>query len=763
MSPGRNDPCPCGSGRKYKHCHGAIAPTSDPPPAAAKVDVKRSLQQARSLHLKGFLPEAEALYLEVLKHSPRQADAKNLLGVLCAQRDDPASALVWIGEAIAIDPRNPAYRFNYGKTLLQVKRPREACQALERATALRGDQAETHNELGLARMDDGNLTAATAAFRRALSLQPDYMEAHNNLALALHRQGEYDEAGASLRRALELEPQSTEVMGNLGMVLRAQGRAAEAVETYRAALVSSPREPVTLTNLGNALIDLSRHEEAIACFREAIAVAPDYAEAHYNWGTAHLRADQFQAAAEKFSDALARNPDFPGAAGGLGSALFELGRVEEAIQALRRALLLQPDDKDVHSFLLFSQLHSSEVTAKQIFAEHCEWARRHAARFVPGSATRRNSPEPERRLRIGYVSGDFRHHSVAQFFEPVLAQHDRGRFEIFCYSNLSFGDATTELLRGRADCWREISSLSDDAAADLVRSDGIDILVDLSGHTKYNRLLVFARKPAPVQATWLGYLNTTGLEAIDYRITDPKASPEGRLDAFHSEQLLRLPDCQWCYQPPPGCPEVSDPPAARNGFVTFGSFSSLAKIGPRVVELWCRLLELDPNARLLIVGRGLGAIREGYLSRFGNRGIAPERVDLREFQSFRNYLALHGSVDVTLDTFPYAGGTTTCHSLWMGVPVVSLAGDSPPSRGGVSLLKTVGLDELVADTPQRYLDIACDLAGDTGTLATLRTSMRARMSASPLMDAARFAHELEQAYRSMWRRWCETARSGSGT
>jgi predicted O-linked N-acetylglucosamine transferase (SPINDLY family) len=197
--------------------------------------------------------------------------------------------------------------------------------------------------------------------------------------------------------------------------------------------------------------------------------------------------------------------------------------------------------------------------------------------------------------------------------------------------------------------------------------------------------------------------------------------------------------------------------------VTFGSFSSLAKIGPRVVELWCRLLELDPNARLLIVGRGLGAIREGYLSRFGNRGIAPERVDLREFQSFRNYLALHGSVDVTLDTFPYAGGTTTCHSLWMGVPVVSLAGDSPPSRGGVSLLKTVGLDELVADTPQRYLDIACDLAGDTGTLATLRTSMRARMSASPLMDAARFAHELEQAYRSMWRRWCETARSGSGT
>ena len=763
MPVGRNDPCPCGSGRKYKHCHGAIASTADPPPKAAKVDVKRSLQWARSLHLKGFLPEAESLYLEVLKHSPRQADAKNLLGVLCAQRGDPASALAWIGEAIAIDPRNPAYRFNYGKTLLQLKRPREACQALERATALRGDQAEAHNELGLARMDDGNLKAATAAFRRALSLQPDYVEAHNNLALALHRQGEYDEAAARLRRALELEPQSIKVMSNLGMILRAQGRAAEAVETYRAALALDPREPVTLTNLGSALIDLSRHEEAIACFREAIAVAPDYADAHYNWGTAHLRAERFHAAADKFSDALARDPAFPGAAGGLGSALFDLGRVEEAIQAFRRALILRPDDKDVHSFLLFSQLHSSEVTAKQVFAEHCEWARRHAARFVSASAAHRNSPESERRLRVGYVSGDFRHHSVSQFFEPVLTQHDRGRFEIFCYSNLSFVDATTERLRRGADCWRETSSLGDDAVADLVRGDGIDVLVDLSGHTKYNRLLVFARKPAPVQATWLGYLNTTGLDTIDYRITDSHASPEGLLDALHSEQLLRLPDCQWCYQPPPDCPEVSDPPAERNGFVTFGSFSSLAKIGPKVIELWCRLLELIPSARLLIVGRGLGVLREEYLSRFGSRGIGPGRIDLRDFQSFRNYLALHGSVDVILDTFPYAGGTTTCHSLWMGVPVVSLAGDSAPSRGGVSLLKTVGLDELVADTRQRYLDIACDLASDTGKLAVLRTSMRARMSASPLMDAPRFTHELEQAYRSMWRRWCETARVDSET
>jgi predicted O-linked N-acetylglucosamine transferase (SPINDLY family) len=342
----------------------------------------------------------------------------------------------------------------------------------------------------------------------------------------------------------------------------------------------------------------------------------------------------------------------------------------------------------------------------------------------------------------------------------MLAQHERGGFEIFCYYNLSRKDATTERLRGTADCWREIASMSDDAVADLVRADAIDVLVDLSGHTRYNRLLVFARKPAPVQATWLGYLNTTGLDAIDYRITDRHASPEGLLDAFHSERLLRLPDCQWCYQPPLDCPEVTSAPSKRGAAVTFGAFSSLAKIGPRVITQWCRLLERLPDARLLVLGLGLSSVREEYLSRFAGRGVAPERIDLHDFQSFRDYLAMHEEVDVMLDTFPYTGGTTTCHALWMGVPVVSLVGSSAPSRGGASLLRAIGLNELVVDTPEQYLDTACDLAGNPGRLSVLREGMRARMSGSPLMDISRFTNHLEQAYRSMWRRWCEDRKVG---
>jgi predicted O-linked N-acetylglucosamine transferase (SPINDLY family) len=697
------------------------------------------------------------LYREILERSPRNADAMNMFGVLCAQRGDPASALEWIGKAVGVDSQNAVYRFNFGKILLQLGRTREACGALERAAALDPGNTEAHNELGLALGEVGSFEAAEAAFRKALSVDPGYWAAHNNLGLLLHRVGRHEEAGVSLRRAIEIEPQSPGTLGNLGLVLRTQGRAAEAVDAYRAALALSPEDPALLTNLGNALADLVRHEEAVACFRDAVAAAPNHASAYYNWGSLYLRSEQFQSASEKFRAALAIDPHLGEAEVGLASALLDLGRIDEAIEACRRALLLRPHDPDAHSRLLFTLLHSAEVGPRQVFEEHREWARKHTDSFSSGFPRHANSREPERRLRIGYVSGDFRHHSVAQFFEPVLARHDRGAFEIFCYHNLLRADETTERLRGSADSWCEIASLVDAAVADRVRADRIDILVDLSGHTKFNRLLVFARRPAPVQVTWLGYLNTTGLDAIGYRITDARATPQGSLDALHSERLVRLPDSQWCYQPPLDCPEVSTPPAVREKRpVTFGVFSSLAKIGPRVIALWCKLLERVPEARLLIMGLGLDSMRDEYLSRFAAQGAAPARVELRGFQSFRDYLAMHDAVDVMLDTFPYAGGTTTCHALWMGVPVISLVGDSAASRGGASVLGTIGLDELVAATSDEYLDKACALAGDLARQSTLRAGMRARMSASPLMDAARFTRHLEKAYRSMWRDWCRT-------
>ncbi|HEY6241910.1 MAG TPA: tetratricopeptide repeat protein [Burkholderiales bacterium] len=755
MSAGRNDPCPCGSGRKYKHCHGAIAPMSGQSPQPAGFDVRRSLERAWGLHQQGFLLEAEALYQDALKRSPRNAEAMNMLGILCAQRGDPSLASEWIGKAISVDPQSPAYHFNLGKALRQLSRPVEAARTLERAVALRGEYAEALNELGLAQMEAGDLEASKTAFRRALSLQPRYFEAQNNLGLAWYKQGGYEEASSSFNRAMELDPRSAEARSNLGMVYRAQGYRARAAESYRAALALSSRDPVSLSNLGNAFIDLAEYGQAITCFREATTLAPDNAEAHCYWGTAYHCNGQPLLAAEKFSEVLARNPEHIEALIGLGAALHDLGHVDEAIATYRRLLKLRPEDAQRHSALLFFLLYSPGITSESLFAEHREWARKHAGNLASRSLPHRNSPEPERRLRVGYVSGDLRSHPVGYFFEPVLAHHERAGFEIFCYYNLAFVDALSERLRGLSDAWHVISKLDDAAVDELVRNDGIDILVDLSGHTVYNRLALFARKPAPVQATWLGYLGTTGLESVDYRITDRYASPEGLLDPFHTERLQRLPDSQWCYQAPADCPEVAELPAMKAGFVTFASLSTLAKIRPPAIELWCRLLERMPGARLVIVAKGLESIREEYLARFADRGIAAERVKLLGGQPFGDYLALHNSVDLILDTFPYAGGTTTTHALWMGVPVVSLAGDTSPSRSGASLLSVVGLQELVAETPEQYLDIASELAGDLPRLSALRSGMRKRMTESALMDPVRFTRNLEQAYRSMWRRWCD--------
>jgi protein O-GlcNAc transferase len=719
------------------------------------VNVRGTLERAQDLHRQGYLPEAALLYREILQRSPGHAATMNSLGILCAQQGDKESALEWIGRAVAVDSRSAAYLVNYGKALLQLGRAAEACAALERAAALEPRHAAAYHELGLARCEAGKLEDAEAALRRALFLDPNSWEVHSDLGLLLHRLGRDDEAVRSLRKAVEIEPRSVDALRNLGLVLRSQERAAEAAEIYRAALALRPKDPVTLSNLGNALLDLAKRDEAAACFEEAVALSPGYADAHHNWGLLHLRSGEFHLASEKFRAALAINPRLGDAEKGLASALHDLGRVDEAIAAGRRALVQLPNDREAHSQLLFSMLHSPDIDPRETFEEHREWARRHA-RGLSAFSQHENPAEPERRLRVGYVSGDFRQHSVSQFFEPVLARHDRAAFQIFCYHNLRHSDETTERLRRSADCWREIATLADDAVADLVRSDHIDILVDLSGHTRFNRLSAFARKPAPVQATWLGYPGTSGLDSIDYRISDARASPEGLFDSLHSERLVRLPHSQWCYQAPADCPEVSA--ATRAGDkVTLGAFSSLAKIGPRVIALWGRLLERLSEARLLVVGLGLEAMQDEYRARFAAEGVAPDRIELRGFQSFRDYLALHGAVDLMLDTFPYTGGTTSCHALWMGVPVVSLTGHFTPSRGGASLLGAIGLEELVAGTPDEYLNKACALANDRERLSALRAGMRDRMSASPLMDAARFTHGLEEAYRSMWRRWCSRA------
>lgn len=640
--------------------------------------------------------------------------------------------------------------------------------------------------LALDHYQAGRMDDAERMCRLVLGAEPGAADALHLLGAIAHRRGDHEQALELIEEAARIEPSRADYLNTLGVAHQALGRIAEAEDCFRGALSLKPDYAVAHNNLGIALRDLKRPQEAESSFHEAVRIQPDYAEAHNNRGNVLSELGQLEKAERSLRQAIRIRPDYAEAHGNLGIVLRGMRKLVEAERSTRRAVALKPDYAEAHNDLgvaLFGLGRVAEAersyrealalnpalavaqgnlayllncvsgrSAAEIHAAHREFAQR----FCPPADSRphRNARDPRRRLRVGYVSADLRHHSVAFFIEPVLARHDRENFEIFCYSNSAHADAVTERLKSSADHWREASSLDDEALAGLVRDDGIDILVDLSGFSANNRLTVFARKPAPVQATWLGYLNTTGLDAMDYRITDRHASPEGRLDAYHSERLVRLPDSQWCFQPAAESPEVGPPPCVKSGQITFAVFSNPAKIGAEVIELWSRLLARAAGSKLLVIANGLASIPEDFIARFVHHGIAKERLRVLGSRPFREYLAMHGQADVMLDTFPFTGGTTTCHALWMGVPVISLVGDTATSRGGASLLHAVGLSELVAQSPDQYIDIACGLAQDAARLASLRAGMRERMRASALMDAQRFTRNLESAYRLMWQTWC---------
>ena len=622
-------------------------------------------------------------------------------------------------QVLSLDPANVAALNNLGNLLLVRGRAAEAAPHYRRVLELAPGLAVAHGHLGKALFAIGSFDEAERCYRKACELDPALAEPHADLARLLWRTGRVEQAEPLMRRAVALSPANAEFHNRLGVIAALLGRKEELVQHFRRALDLDPDLAEAHGNLGNALMTLGRLEEAEPTLRRALTLDPGLASAHLN----------------------------------LANVMFSAGRLEEAEAGFRRAAALDPADREALSSLAFVLNYVPGKSAAEIFAAHREYALCLPARAAPGSHG--NSRDPGRRLRIGYVSADFRNHSVAIFFEPVLAAHDRQGFEIFCYYNFPDADAVTARLKSLADGWSDVFRLEDDRLASLIRDDAIDILVDLGGHSMHNRLPVFARKPAPLQATWLGYTNTTGLDAIDYRVADACLAPEGALDALHSEKILRLPECTACYRPPAGSPDVSPPPSASSGSVTFAAFTNLSKVAEPMIELWSRLLMRVPGSRLLVVSAVRDAVPAGYADRFARYGISRERLEVLGRQPMYAYLALHQRVDLVLDTWPFSAGTTTCHALWMGVPVVALVGETATSRCSSTYLHAVGLDELVAYSPDQYAAIAERLAKDQRRLAELRSGMRARMAASPLMDEKRFTLHLENAYRDMWRAWCE--------
>jgi predicted O-linked N-acetylglucosamine transferase (SPINDLY family) len=595
---------------------------------------------------------------------------------------------------------------------------------------------------------------AADCYRRALAGLPDDAGLHSNLGAALLALGRLDEAADSFEQALRLRPGLAEAASNLGLTLLNQGKVQEAVLRLREALRLRPDLAEVHNNLGLALLALGVGDEAVSCFRQAVRLRPDLADAHNNLGLTLADRGHADEALACYERAVQLDPDHPGALTNLGHARKDQGCLSDAVACYRKALEVRPDDARLHSNLLLALNYQPGADPGEILREARGYTQRHAASLASTLRPHPVRPRAGRRLRIGYVSADFREHPVAYFLEPILAAHDRARFEIIGYTAVAQPDLVTHRLRGYADQWRSLVGLPDEQAAELIRQDGIDILVDLSGHTGGNRLLVFARKPAPVQASYLGYLGTTGLPTMDYYLTDALADPPGQTEAHYQEQLVRLPGCGFCYQPGPAPDVRPEPPASQSGRVTFGCLNSLAKVSDEVLALWARVLAAVRGSRLVLpTGAGRHA-EERVCTTLARDGVAPERALLRERAASRfDYLERYHAIDLCLDPFPYNGVTTTCDALWMGVPVLTLAGRTCVSRQGVRFLRTVGLDELIADRPEEYVRLATDLAGDMPRLAALRRGLRERMRGSPLTDPTRFTRHLEAAYAGMWDRF----------
>jgi protein O-GlcNAc transferase len=645
--------------------------------------------------------------------------------------------------------------------------------------------------MGLQAKARGNPEQALTCFERALQQGLESAELLYLIGDTLHDLSRLDQAIERLQRARKLDSQHVGAVYTLAVALQDKGMLEEAIACYRVAEALRPDHAKTYNNMGSAYLRIGQSDEAIACFKKASHLDPDFFMAHYNLGSVHYQNRNIADAKQSFQRALLLKPDFAQAHNNFANLLKEEGQLklaaveyrlaihynqnlteayfnlanvlikiwhtEEALALLERLLTIDPQNEIGHSNYLFYAHYSDRFNADDFYRMARNWEQMHAAVFEERAKKIKftNLVDTERRLKIGYVSADFCLHPVGLFIESVLASHDKSDVEVYCYYNFIQRDKLTTRIATLVDHWRDIHGVSDELVEALIRQDEIDILVDLSGHTEANRLLLFARKSAPVQVTWLGYFATTGISAIDYLIADQVGVPESHRKHF-AETVWYLPDTRLCFSVPEINLPVSPLPALKNDYITFGCFQNMSKVGDKVLATWAAILTDLPDARFRWQCHQLKdpEVVQELMLRLQQNGIDPARMTLLGSVAHEAYLSAHSEVDMILDTFPYPGGTTTCEALWMGVPTLTLAGDTLLSRQGASLLTAVGLSDWIVTSRKDYIDKALTLAGDIPKLAKLRAVLREQVKTSPLLDAPRFAHGLEEAYRSMWRKWC---------
>ncbi|GAQ83123.1 N-acetylglucosamine transferase [Klebsormidium nitens] len=721
----------------------------------------------------GHLMEGIEAFRKALVLQPDFAEAKEHLAIVLTDlgtrfklAGNAQEGIQRYYEAIEVNPRcAPAY-YNLGVVYSEMGQYAHALSFYEKAAQLRPLYAEAHCNMGVIYKDRGDLLAAIACYERCLMVAPNFTIARNNLAIALtdlgtkvKLDGNLQQGIAYYKRALVYNSHYADAMYNLGVAYGEMLNFDMAIVMYELALHFNPQCAEACNNLGVIYKDRDNLDRAVECYTMALRIKPSFSQSLNNLGVVYTVQGKMDAALTMIQAALAASPSYSEAYNNLGVLHRDAGNIPAAIKAYEQCLSLDPDSRNAgqNRLLALNYIHGGEDDS--LFEAHRDWGRRFSTLF-PKFDTWPNEKDPERPLVIGYISPDYFTHSVSYFIEAPLTHHDPQKYKVVIYSAVVKADAKTlrfrEAVVARGGVWKDVYGVDEKLVAQAVRSDGVDILVELTGHTANNKLGVAACKPAPVQVTWIGYPNTTGLSTVDYRITDELADPSTTKQR-HIETPLRLPRCFLCYTPSLEAGPVAPTPALSNNFVTFGSFNNLAKITPRVLKLWARILKALPGARLVVKCKPFScrSISERFMASLEAEGVDPVRVDLLPLILLNHdHMQSYALMDISLDTFPYAGTTTTCESLYMGVPCVTMAGGTHAHNVGVTLLKQLGLECLTAHSPDEYVTTAVRLASDIPRLAAMRAGMRDRMLTSPLCDGPSFVRDLESAYRKVWRNYC---------
>ena len=717
--------------------------------------VAASLRQAVACFQQGRMDEAERIARNILNDLPDHPAANHILGLMAGLNSHYDVAEKMFHRAIEASPENEEYHMALGLALYKNNKLQSALAAWTHAAKLKPDLVEAHYYCGLVMCECGRFDESLDACDRALQFKREWARVHNVRGDALHGLGRTRESIASYQQSVQYDPAYLPGYNNLGNALREVGSSAEALRILDHALRIEPKSGQLHINRGLALKDLGRLDEALECCKHALMLDSDKALAYNAMGAILKERHQYMDALESYECALQCNPDFGQAHINRGNTLFEIGLTDVAERSIRHGLELTPDDHVAHSNLLFILAAQAKLSSADMLIEQQRWDILHGHQGRIFSRSDMHSPNiHRRRLRVGYVSPDFRQHAVSQFFEPLLRSHDRSRFEIFCYATHASqqNDETTLRLRTMSENWHTVGSVDDLELVNLIKKNGIDILVDLAGHTAAGRLKMFTYRPAPVQVTYLGYFAGTGLEAMDYWISDEILHP---LDTSEraTEQIYRLPRCWVCYKPLDNGPLVSSRPN-DNRQVVFGSFNNISKLLPPVIEAWSEILSKVPGSQLLLMDKLMAdeKTRHYMLEKFARYGISSDRLIIELGKPVNEYLSTYAKVDVVLDPFPRTGGTTTADALWMGVPVLTLAGSRYVERISASKLTALGLENLITHTVEDYINLAVILANDTDFRQKLRASLRDTMMQSPLCDGRGLAHVIESAYLDMWER-----------